>query len=162
MARRENTNKNHLSKQNLQKTGNGYKLNLNFGDLGDKLDFAQYCLDNQVWQDVQKYMPIDTGNLISQTNVLNAVTSKKVYLYPPTVEYGHYQYEGIVYVDPVYGKGAMYDPEYGFWSRPGVQKVPSDRPLNYSNPNATAKWGETAYNNHKDDWVRVVERAIES
>lgn len=163
MAKRENDNKRHFSKANLKENKNGYRLELNFGDLGDKLDAAQYALDTAVWNDVKNYMPIDTGNLINQTNALNAVTSKKVYLYAPNLDYGHYQHEGIVYVDPQYGYAAMYNEATGqFWSRPGVQKVPSDRKLQYKNPNAEAHWGEAAYINHKEEWVNVVERVINS
>lgn len=160
MAKKDNTNLVRCKKSNLHKRGNGYKLDLNFGDLGDKLDDAQYALDTQVWLDVQKYMPIDSGNLISQTNAINANVSKKVYMFPPNLDYGHYQHEGIVYVDPMTQKSAFYSDEYGFWSRAGVKKVPSDRKLKYSNPNATAHWGETAYKNHKNEWVEVVKRAI--
>ena len=158
----QNYNKNKLKKFNLTKTGNGYRLRLNFEPLGENIDRAQDALDAQVWQDVQRYMPIDTGALISRTNMLNTVQRQrgKVFLYPPDSDYGHYQHEGKLYVDPEYGKGAFYSPEYGFWSRPGVTKVESDRPLTYSNPNATAHWGETAFKNHKNDWLKVVERAL--
>jgi len=139
---------------------NGYTISLDFKPLGEKLDRAQDALDAQVWQDVQKYMPVDSGLLKSETNVLNQTARGEVYLYPPNSDYGHYQYEGIVYVDPVYGKGAFFSPTYGFWSRPSVQKVPSDRKLTYSQPNATARWGETAINNHGAEWLKLVERAL--
>lgn len=61
--------------------------------------------------------------------------------------YAHYQYTGIVYVDPKYGVGGFYDPMYGWWSRPGVRKISSDRPLHYShdkNPYATDHWDHKA------------------
>lgn len=152
--------KKKMSKYNLNKTGNGYRLNLDFSNLGMKLDIAQDALDSKVWYDVQKYMPLDTGALRSETNVINQNERGRVFLYPPQSEYGHYQYEGKLYVDPVYGKGAFYSPEYGFWSRPGVKKVPTDRSLTYSQPNATSQWGETAYDNHKDEWYDTVKRAL--
>lgn len=153
-----------FSKYNLVKNGNGYKLKMDFGELGRKFDQAQMALDRQVWIDVQQYMPLDTGNLKGQTNVLNNVIAGtgKVYMYPPESEYGHYQYEGIVYVDPVYQIGAFYSPEYGFWSRPGVAKVPSDRELTYSQPRAEAHWGEAAYRDHAKEWYEVVRRVLES
>lgn len=161
MAKRDNTNRNALTKHNIKMQGQGYKLNINFGNLGDKLDYAQQVLDTQVWQDVQKYMPIDTGNLISQTNALNAVTSKKVYLYPPNSDYGHYQHEGIVYVDPKFNRAGWFNEEKGQWfSRRGVSKVPSDKKLKYSNPRATDHWGETAIENHLPEWVELVKRAV--
>lgn len=151
-----------FGKFKFKETGNGYRLSLNFQPLGAKLDEAQMALDTQVWDDVKKYMPRDTGNFIGQTNALNQVMlgNGRVYLYPPESPYGHYLYEGVLYVDPVYGKGAFYSPKYGFWSRPDVEKVASDRKLTYQNPEATAHWGETAIRNHKDDWIEVVKRAL--
>lgn len=157
----DNYFKNQFGDLKLHKTGNGYSLKFDFTPVGIKLDQAQDALDRQVWIDVQKYMPLDTGNLIGQTNALNSVTRGRVYMYPPESDYGHYQHEGVVYVDPVYQVGAFYSPEYGFWSRPGVTKVPSDRQLTYSQPMAQAHWGEVAYQNHKDEWVEVVRRALE-
>lgn len=156
--------KNYFKKQlqgmSIIENESGYNIHLDFAVLGEKLDRAQDALDAQVWQDVQKYMPVDSGNLKSETNVLNANVRGKVYLYPPNSDYGHYQYEGILYVDPVYNKGAFFSPEYGFWSRKGVKKVPSNRKLTYSQPNATARWGETAINNHSEQWLNVVKRAL--
>ena len=81
-----NRAKKEMKKYNLTVTGNGYKITMDFGDLGEKLDEAQLVLDTQVWQDMQKYMPIDTGALISDTNAKNATVlgSGKVYAYPPS------------------------------------------------------------------------------
>lgn len=151
-----------MKKLNLNKTGNGYKLSIDYTPIGIRLDHAQDALDSQVWNDVQKYMPLDTGALKSRTNAINIQSRGKVYLYPPDSEYGRYLYEGKVMVDPVYGKGAFFSPEYGFWSRPGVKKVVTDRDLTYSQPDATAHWGEKAYRDHEKEWLEVVKRAIEN
>lgn len=147
----------------IKSEGNGYKIHLDFKPLGKYLDMVQMALDGQVWTDVQNYMPRDTGSFISETNVINETWQGqgRVYLYPPESPQGHYLYEGVLYVDPVYGKGAFYSPEYGFWSRPNIEKVASDRKLTYSNPMATAHWGETAIKNHKKEWVALVQRAFE-
>lgn len=158
---RTNKNENKLSKYSIEKTGKGIHVHVDFAVVGTKMDLAQEALDAQVWADMQKYMPRATGNLIQQTAALNAVTSGKVYAYDPNVEYAHYLWEGELYVDPVYRVGGFYSPDYGFWSRPGVKKVPSGMPLFYTNPNATAHWNETAINNHMQDWVEVVRRALE-
>ena len=46
--------------------------------------------------------------------------------------HAHYQYEGELYVDPKYKKGAFHDPISGrYWSRPGIKKVPSGQKLQY-------------------------------
>lgn len=149
-----------FNKHNYEQNGNTYKLKLNYGKLGRKLDYAQYVLDTQVWQDVQKYMPIDTGNLIAQTNMLNVVSSGKVYLFPPDSDYGHYQYKGIVYVDPKYKVAGWQRPDGTWYSRKDVEKIPSDRKLQYSNPMATAEWGKTAILNHAHEWKRLVKKAM--
>lgn len=80
--------------------------------------------------------------------------------------YAHYQYEGIVYVDPKYNVGGFYDPMYGWWSRPGVTKIPTSRPLQYStakNPFATDHWDVKAANaGQADKLCRTINAALES
>lgn len=110
--------------------------------------------------DIQQYMPLDKGTLIAETNMLNQSTRGEVYLYPPDSDYGHYQYEGIKYIDPVYKVGAFYSEDYGFWSRPGIKKIPSDEFLFYQRPEAEAHWDERARLDHEKDWLKVARRAI--
>jgi hypothetical protein len=110
--------------------------------------------------DIQKYMPLDKGTLIAETDILNKSTRGEVYLYPPDSDYGHYQYEGIKYIDPVYKVGAFYSEDYGFWSRPGVEKIPSNTPLFYQRPEAEAHWDEKAYQAHGKEWLAVARRAV--
>ena len=54
-------------------------------------------------------------------------------LAPDYIQYNHpgshYQWAGMLYVDPKTKKGAFYSEDYGFWSRPGVTKIPTSRPL---------------------------------
>jgi len=150
-----------MKKFNVSRTETGFKLELDYTPLGVKLDKAQDKLDDAVWDSVQKRMPVDTGGLKARTNAINQVERGQVFLYDPEVEYAHYQYEGKVYVDPITGKGAFYSPEYGFWSRPGVKKVPSDRPLQYGQPNAVAHWGEVAIQEDQQKWLDVVKRALQ-
>lgn len=135
-------------------------ITINADILGSKFDYAQQAVDNQIWNDIEPLMPKATGDLIFQTNMLNANTSGQVYLYPPESPQGHYLYEGVLYVDPVYNVGAFYDANYGFWSRPDVEKIPSERNLTYQRPTAVSHWGEEAYRRYKRDWVRVAKRAI--
>lgn len=156
--------KNHFEKMfaklNMKYNRGGASISLSLEAFGKKLDIAQDALDAQVWNDIQKYMPMETGTLISETGALNATTRGEVYLYPPNSDYGHYQYEGIKYVDPLYEVGAFYNPDYGFWSREGVKKVPSDEPLFYGRDSAEAHWDEVAYQNHHKQWVQVAKNAL--
>lgn len=149
-----------FQKYHIKFTNNGIKVDIDLRDLGDRLDIAQDALDAQVWADMQKYMPFATGNLKAQTSRLNAVTRGEVYAYDPAVEYAHYVYEGEKYVDPVYRVGGFYAPDYGWWSRKGVRKIPSGEPLFYTNPKAEAHWDEIAMANHEKEWVDVVRRAL--
>lgn len=144
------------------KTGDGFNINVNFKPVGNALDRAQMALDSQVWNDMQQYMPFADGNLIRQTNALNQTVlgSGKVYVYDGNVEYAHYMYEGVVYVDPVYKKGGFYSPDYGFWSRPGVKKIPSERKFQYTNPMATDHWDQTAIRNHYKQWLEIVKKEL--
>lgn len=148
----------------FERTGNGFSINLNFDPVGYKLDRAQMALDVQVWNDMQQYMPFADGNLLRQTNALNmsVLGSGKVYVYDGNVEYAHYMYEGEVYVDPVYRIGGFYSPDYGFWSRPGVTKIPGGRKFNYTNPKATDHWDETAIKNHSNQWLEIVKKELNS
>ena len=149
-----------FGKLNIDHSGPGYTIKVSYEAFGKRLDKAQDALDAQVWQDIQRYMPMDTASLIVETDTLNKSTRGEVYLYPPDSDYGHYQHEGEVYEDPVYGKGAFYDPEYGYWSRPGVKKVPSGTPLNYGRESAEALWDVAAEKNHAKSWLAVARRAM--
>ncbi len=164
MSKQSTKHKADLSKHKINVLGQSFEVDLDFSELGAKLDIAQNALDAQVWADVQKYMPFDTGALISETNMLNGTAEAGTVYCSPDLQahaYAHYVYEGELYVDPKTNKGAFYNPNYGFWSRPGVAKVPSGRPLNYSKPTAVAHWDEAAINNHLSSWVDVVKRALE-
>lgn len=153
--------RNLFGKLNIDKEENGAAVKIRFERMGKNVDIAQDVLDAQVWNDMQKYMPIDTGNLIQETNMLNMSTRGEVYTYPPSLDYGHYQYEGWQYVDPKYGVAGFYNKDTGeFWSRKGVEKVKSDKPLFYSNPLAEAHWDEKAYYAHNKEWVKAVKRAL--
>ena len=155
----EHENEEKLKAISLYKVGSGYKLVIDHGELGKRLDLAQSVLDAKVWQDVQRYMPHDTGTLISLTNALNASVSGKVYLFPPDSDYGHYQYEGIKYIDPVYHFAGFMTDE-GWKSRKGVKKIPSGEPLKYTDPSAHAHWGEYAFQQHQQEWFDSVKRAL--
>ena len=58
--------------------------------------------------------------------------------------HSHYQYYGVLYVDPLFRVGGFTnDGGVTFFSRPGIKKVPTTTPLNYlkdHNPQATDHW----------------------
>lgn len=60
--------------------------------------------------------------------------------------YARYQYYGMLMVDPKTKKAAMFSPDYGFWSRPGVTKELTDKPLTY-NGQGESHWFDKAMQN---------------
>lgn len=151
-----------LKKDNIEIKKTGLIAKIKTSLLGKRMDYAQLAMDTQIWEDIQRYMPVDTGALVGETNSLNAthLGSGRVYVYPPTSPYGHYQHDGIVYKDPVYNFAGLYSPMYGWWSRSGVKKVPSTQLIKYSQPNARRYWGQYAYDHHKNQWINVYKRAV--
>lgn len=105
----------------------------------------------------EKYVPFREGALAQNVTI-------KPYEVTYEQPYAHYQWEGKLYVDPITHKGAFYDPDYGFWSRPGKDtKIPTDIPLNYSkeqNQLATSHWEVPAYNAFKDAVARAVTKHL--
>jgi hypothetical protein len=164
MSKLGNKHTKQFEKCKIHVMGQSFEAALDFTDIGKRLDMAQHALDKQVWDDVQQYMPFGVGNLISETNMLNQSVAEpgEAYCTPFLDEhpYAHYVYEGEVYVDPDYGKGAFYSPNYGFWSRPEVTKVPSGRQMVYTKPSAVSHWDEVAVKNHKAQWIDIVKRFL--
>ena len=135
--------------------------------LTDKItkDFApggavQNLWDETVFTGSVPYMPMVTGTLINLSRASTVMGSGEL-IYPGP--HSHYLWEGVLYVDPVYGKGAFYDPVYGFWSRPGITKVPSEKELEFnkeSNPDAGPRWVERAANDNMPTWIESLKDEI--
>lgn len=124
--------------------------------VGDKLGgFAAH-----EWKRIiNPYTPHRDGNL--ERNVRYAPWEFE-YLSP----YAQYQYGGVVYVDPVYDVGG-FTPDGGvtFFSRPGVKKLNSGKPLNYSkehNPKASKEWDKAAIRDGQDaKLVRAMQKWVD-
>lgn len=107
---------------------------------------------------INPFTPRDNGILIN-TAVLSPF--KITYIQP----YSHYVYTGVKYVDPVYKVGGFYSPDYGWFSRPGIKKIPSDEPLKYQkkSPFATDHWDKKAEAaGQKDKLYQSINAALES
>lgn len=106
---------------------------------------------------IDTYTPRDTGNLMNNVRY----NPFEIHYKSP---YAHYMYTGEVYVDPVYKVGGFYSETYGWYSRPGVIKIPSGRSLNYvknKNPYATDHWDEVAEQaGQKDKLYRILNNAL--
>lgn len=108
---------------------------------------------------IDQYTPRDTGNLMNNVRYLPFKIHYKS-------RYAHYMYTGIVYVDPKYHVGGFYNETYGWYSRPGIQKIPSSRSLKYvknKNPKATDHWDEVAAKaGQKDKLYRTLNSALKN
>lgn len=96
---------------------------------------------------ISPYTPHKKGNL--ERNV-EYKPWEFIYLSP----YGPYVYNGDLFVDPVFEVGG-FTPDGGvtFFSRPGVKKINSGKPLNYSkehNSKATREWDKAAIRDKQD------------
>ena len=99
--------------------------------------------------DMVPYMPHRDGTFVNLTRMRSSAlqgTGKVVAGAPPQ---GRFLYEGKVMVDPVTGSP---------WARKGAKKVVTERPLTYSNPQATPHWFDTAKDAHGKSWIKGVKR----
>lgn len=131
---------------NFSYVGANFRVNLSLDRFSRQFIEAQQWLGDRVLEDCKAYMPHLTGGLQQRSHTEE--DGKKVVFPGP---YGRFQYGGKVMVDPVTGSP---------WARKGAKKVLTDRPLKYSNPQATDHWFDTAKAQHGEYWIAgVKERA---
>lgn len=117
---------------------------------------VQKFIDSEVIRLMDDYTP-DRNGILKASIRLNSVIGSG--LLTQATPYARYQYYGKLYVDPVYLKGSFYSDDYGFWSRPGVKKIPdpSGRELNYSTAKsrlAGKMWFERMKADKKDQLLK--------
>lgn len=127
------------------------KISIVHGDIRVDIDFsryevgfakAQWWIGEQVLQDCRAVMPMLTGSLQQRSHTEYGGT-KVVFPGP----YGRFQNGGLVMVDPDTGSP---------WARPGAKKVLTDRPLQYSRPEAVSHWFDEAKARNGEYWIRKV------
>lgn len=117
---------------------------------------VQQTLDQLVITYMGEYTPFQSGVLASSTGNTDIGSG----LIRQDAVYARYQYYGELYVDPITKKGAFYSENYGFWSRPRMDKILSGKQLNYDksrNPKAGSKWFERMKADRKQDILNRVE-----
>lgn len=88
---------------------------------------------------------------------ISATKDSIVYRLP----YARVHWHGKLMVDPVTGKGAFFNEEYGFWSRPNVKKVLSDQDMQYQGaPRRGPRWVERCWIDNKDKILKSIEAKI--
>lgn len=127
------------------------KASLHFKHLNKNLARAQRELDKQIMNDMTRYMPKNTGTLITRTRARSASMAGTGLVCAAAGPYGRFQYYGKVMIDPVTGSP---------FAREDAEKVVTDRPLTYSNPEARPKWFEAAKDKNLNKWVRLVKKEV--
>ncbi len=93
---------------------------------------------------MEKYVPMDNGTL---REVVDEQDNKVIYQSP----YAHYQYIGILYVDPVTGSS---------FARKDTKKVPTNKSLKYHTPGTGPYWDRRMVSNDINEVIKEVEEYI--
>lgn len=118
---------------------------------------AQVFVTNTAKEMMKPFVPVDNNALRSLVFPVDSFTAL-VYQSP----YAHYQYMGKLYVDPITGKGSFFNQNYGHWSRPNVNKVPSERELKYHGGLLTGpKWDERMIEQRGEEFIRAIQAFID-
>lgn len=121
----------------------------------DKDGPVQAFFTNELFRASAMYTPFKSG-VLSGTAMLDP--SGITYIVP----YAQYLWEGKLMVDPLYKIGAFYDPVYGFWSRPGIQKELTNKDLKYQGaPLRGSKWVERAWIDNKHSIIDSTQRFVD-
>lgn len=143
-------------------TGTRVKIKVDMSRFEKQFQKAQYYLDSQVMNDMKPYMPFQTGTFVNNTVARSAALAGSGVVVAGVAPHGRYLYEGKVMVDSVTGKGPRKIPigpgEYILRYKKGAKLVPTNRPLTYSNPQATPYWFDTAKERHGKQWVEETKR----
>lgn len=111
-------------------------------------------LTNTCYRYMTSFVPGGTKSHLNQN--VNLDIDSITYKNPDS----HYLFNGKLYVDPKYRKGAFYSPNYGYWSRPGITKVNSGKNLNYHTPGTGAHWDKLMLTSKGDKVVQEVQNFV--
>jgi len=101
---------------------------------------VEHIVAIQAAKDMEKFVPKQSGQLANAR-----VEANEIVYWPP---YAHYQYEGILFVDPNTGSA---------WSKKGITKVPTGRKLDQS---GQPHWDKAAAAQYMGEWERVAAKAV--
>lgn len=124
----------------------GLRIQIDLKPYEQRFTETQQWLGDRVLEDCRAVMPLLTGGMQQRSYVRYG--GREVVFPGP---YSRFQYGGKVMVDPDTGSP---------WARKGVKKVLTDRPLTYSNPEATDHWFDTAKARNGEYWINGVKERI--
>ena len=116
---------------------------------------AHAFFTNSCYRHMGQFVPGGEDGMLNQ-NVdlqIDSITYKS--------PYAHYQYIGKLYVDPKYEKGAFYSEDYGFWSRPGITKIPTNKDLEYHTPGTGNYWDKKMWSSKSKEVIKEVQAYID-
>ena len=102
-----------------------------------------------------KYVPGGTKSHLNQN--VDKATDSITYMSPSA----QYLYHGKLMVDPKYKKGAFYSPDYGYWSRPGIPKILTNKNLVYHTPGTGAFWDKRMWTAEGKEVVEEVQKFVD-
>nr|DAM02681.1 MAG TPA: Minor capsid protein [Caudoviricetes sp.] len=102
---------------------------------------VQKAIAQEALMRCEELIPFDTG-MLKQSGRVEDNGGIIVWKQP----YARYQYYGMLMVDPDSKKAAMFNTDIGFWSKPGVTKELTDKPLEYQGQ-GQSHWFEKAMQN---------------
>ena len=124
--------------------GANFRVDLNLDRFSKQLTQAQQWLGDRVLEDSKAVMPHLTSNLQQRSHTEDG--GRKVIFPGP---YARFLYGGKVMVGEITGSP---------WAQKGERKVLTNRPLQYSNPQATDHWFDTAKAQHGEYWITGVKK----
>lgn len=120
---------------------------------------AQVYIDSFVLYHSEPYLP---GKHIHNAGVISTRLGSGQVIW--NTDDANYLYEGKLMVDPFTKKGAFFNPNYGFWSRPNTQKImdPKGRELEYHRGGMGGKkWFDRMIDAEIDELVNGVQKIID-
>lgn len=135
--------------KDINVTGRHVRIKVDMSRFEKNFQDAQKWLDNQVMTSMLPFMPRVTGTFIDNTRAKSISLAGSGIVCAGYKPHGQFLYGGKVMVDPVTGSA---------WARKDAGKVLTNKPLTYSNPQATPQWFETAKRRDGDMWVREVKK----
>lgn len=140
----------------------GVKIKLDLSRLRKNVKNAQAKLAKQILIDCKEIMPLDTGSL-QQRSYVSKDGNQVVFPGP----YGHYLYVGKKMVNEKTGKGpALVHDEYGneiglrYKKGTKLKYAEPEQKLNFTRPEAQAKWFEVAKTNNLKKWKQLIKNEI--
>lgn len=121
-----------------------FRIEISLDRFSKQFSEAQQWLGDRVLEDCKAVMPHLTGVLQQNSKTLNG---------------GRQVIFETIYARFLYGGKVMVDPDTGSpWARAGADKVLTDRPLHFSNPQATDHWFDTAKARNGEYWIAGVKK----